>query len=594
MIGSAILFGNASCRDALPVAPPEASDTKPASYPPPNLDKVFAVVFAGPAPPECNARHNTPHDDTVAGEGLTQEEAAAQSAAKKAVATVAKLKVNVDEFLEESNFLQAHNYVYKTWASCDKTLLAKWDMSPGDAPKVPEVVLDTVVAVVTDEDSGAPRAAGPGDATAAGSEEADDVEFEAARQQRYISAFCPEDIPVDAEASTVMEVSALQRQLEELDQAAQRSVAAEVESAIEGGACLVDEAGRQRVLELCQELRQRAQKLSRPEHLQRLQSSFATAVHGSCPTGVSDPTACPEGANKEFSKEGAPIDTSRIPKLQVPRSSKPLSLFDWRIWTQARPTLWCFGDAANLYPDRQAPLLTDEWIRSLLCREEMEYSVDGDEELYKVRDAGVGWEINRFAADWITLHLFVTVNYFWERHSSAFAFLQQGGMKFAAHVRALTPEMLANASRLENSGGGIRGICGAADVPQTVKQALNAMQMAFADVLGTDGHRTLCRHEGNAYMTLVGPPLIFSTPNVADTKQKLLMVVQGQEVRLDDDEIGQDTLPKYRHMMQRLARDPHGQTVVFELMMRLFFLHVLGIRPGCLKNRRRAAMSERE
>ena len=41
------------------------------------------------------------------------------------------------------------------------------------------------------------------------------------------------------------------RQLEELDQAAQRSVAAEVESALESrlgdGACLVDEAGRSRM-----------------------------------------------------------------------------------------------------------------------------------------------------------------------------------------------------------------------------------------------------------------------------------------------------------------------------------------------------------
>ena len=51
------------------------------------------------------------------------------------------------------------------------------------------------------------------------------------------------------------------------------------------------------------------------------------------------------------------------------------------------------------------------------------------------------------------------------------------------------------------------------------------MQMAFADVLGTDGHRRLCRHEGVAYMQLFGPPMIFCTPNLADTKQLLLLVV---------------------------------------------------------------------
>ena len=39
---------------------------------------------------------------------------------------------------------------------------------------------------------------------------------------------------------------------------------------------------------------------------------------------------------------------------------------------------------------------------------------------------------------------------------------------------------------------------------------------------------------------------------------------------------------------RRVAADPLGQTIVFELMMRLFFLHVLGVRPECLQNRRHA------
>ena len=42
---------------------------------------------------------------------------------------------------------------------------------------------------------------------------------------------------------------------------------------------------------------------------------------------------------------------------------------------------------------------------------------------------------------------------------------------------------------------------------------------------------------------------------------------------------------------RRIAADPLGQTVVFELMMRLFFLHVLGVRPESLQNRRHARRS---
>ena len=125
------------------------------------------------------------------------------------------------------------------------------------------------------------------------------------------------------------------------------------------------------------------------------------------------------------------------------------------------------------------------------------------------------------------------------------------------------------------------------NVPQVVREALNAMQMAFADVVGTDGHRRLCRHEGVAYMTRFGPPVHFCTPNLADTKQRLLLVVEGVEVRLDARELDSDVLPRYRDMLQRLARDPGGQTLVFEIVMRLFFIHVLAARPECMQNRRR-------
>ena len=66
-------------------------------------------------------------------------------------------------------------------------------------------------------------------------------------------------------------------------------------------------------------------------------------------------------------------------------------------------------------------------------------------------------------------------------------------------------------------------------------------------------------------METFGPPLVFATPNLADTKQVLLLEVQGYRVNFD---VSQDTandLPKYRDVMCRLACDPGGQTVVFEL-----------------------------
>ena len=112
------------------------------------------------------------------------------------------------------------------------------------------------------------------------------------------------------------------------------------------------------------------------------------------------------------------------------------------------------------------------------------------------------------------------------------------------------------------------------------------MQVATVDVIGTGGHRRLCRHEGWAYMCLQGPQLIFVTPSLADSKQPLLSNAQGQEIRLDDSLENDGVLPHYRDMLRRLARGPVGQTVMFELVVRMFFLYFLGVRPEGLQNRR--------
>ena len=42
-------------------------------------------------------------------------------------------------------------------------------------------------------------------------------------------------------------------------------------------------------------------------------------------------------------------------------------------------------------------------------------------------------------------------------------------------------------------------------------------------------------------------------------------------------------------MTQRLASDPAGQAIVIELMLRLFFIHVLGVRPDSVGWSRGAA-----
>ncbi len=217
-------------------------------------------------------------------------------------------------------------------------------------------------------------------------------------------------------------------------------MAAEVESAIEGGACLVDDAGRERILEICQDIRNQAAKLSRPNKLQKLQTELQRTALG----------------QQEW--QTAHDEPQTLPKLKVPRSGSPLSLWDWRVWSQARPSLWRYGDAGNLDPRRTVPLLTHEWITCMCLREEMEYDLESDEVPFRVRESDSEPEVNRFSGDWITSHLFATLFYLTERHQSAFAFLKNGGMRWAEKVRHLTPETLANSARLDVGGGGIQAI----------------------------------------------------------------------------------------------------------------------------------------
>lgn len=264
---------------------------------------------------------------------------------------------------------------------------------------------------------------------------------------------------------------------------------------------------------------------------------------------------------------------------------------------QARPTLWRYGDAGHLDPKRSGAtqLPAHEWITCLCIREEMEYTLPSESEPFRARREEGSPEVNRFAGDWVTLHMFATLYYLTERRPSAFAFLQNGGMKLAEGVRHLMPEALAESARAHTGARNLQSLAANPSVPQMVRHALNVMQQASADVLGMDGHRLLCRHEGVAYMATFGCPLIFTTPNLLDTKQMLLMVVEVQEVWLDASSSSHSStvLPKYHDMMQRVALDPVGQTVCLELVMRLLFIHVLGIRVDCVSHRRGARPREK-
>ena len=225
-------------------------------------------------------------------------------------------------------------------------MVTSWQKADG-LPTVPPIIFDKVVGVPTEEQAGTTIASGPADATAAGEEDRVDADVEAAKQARYISAFEPNISDLNGDGEGAAEVTALLQQLETLNETAQRSVAAEVESAVEGGACLIDDVGRAKVLEICRDVRESCRRLDLPSTQAKLQKELRDAAMGTA----------------WWQRKP---DDEELPHLVVPRGKAPLSLWDWQAWSQALPTLWRYGDAGNLYPDRETDLLTLEWMRTLL------------------------------------------------------------------------------------------------------------------------------------------------------------------------------------------------------------------------------------
>ena len=78
-------------------------------------------------------------------------------------------------------------------------------------------------------------------------------------------------------------------------------------------------------------------------------------------------------------------------------------------------------------------LSAQEWAACLLMREEMEYDLFEGEGFSAAwpGSPGHGFELNRFAEDVPTQHLFQTLYMLCEQKQSTYAFLKNGGMTFA-------------------------------------------------------------------------------------------------------------------------------------------------------------------
>ena len=371
-VGSAILFSNANVKKPISLLPPK------------DVNDSFAITM-------CKT--------------LGEE---AQQEAKEEIKKVAALQVVRSQYQKEAEALSSTNCVYNT-AQYDEDLMAKWLPDP-DLPAVPPPILDAVVSVPVEGSPGSVVAEGPATSTEGQQAMTAEDEIAAARESRFVSAFEPLVQDLNEQDHASAEVISLLNQLQEMEKTAARSVATEVEAAVESETVLIDEVGRKRILALCDTVRKQCERLSGDGFKAKLENELRSALEGRAPwmtaplpeqqqqnaaastlaasggavssdpaTGGSEPAVAQNQAAPADQSPATGKEPSTLPNLQVPRSARPLSLFDWRIWSMARPSLWRYGDAGNMYP-RQTDLTTREWASCMWLKEEMEYTLPGEEE----------------------------------------------------------------------------------------------------------------------------------------------------------------------------------------------------------------------
>ena len=139
------------------------------------------------------------------------------------------------------------------------------------------------------------------------------------------------------------------------------------------------------------------------------------------------------------------------------------------------------------------------------------------------------------------------------------------GMAGKLKQLAELPHRLVMASAESGEHDGVMGL---------VRSASHLFNLIMGKVVGSNGYRIACRHEFCAYTIFWGAPLIFCTPNIADNRNFAILLTQNRSVNLDKD-ADIDLAIRYEELRLRVVNDPVGQSIIVELFLELFVLHIL-------------------
>ena len=396
------------------------------------------------------------------------------------------------------------------------------------------------------------------------------------------------DDAAEDETSAPVLWGTLQAKLEEAENLGSRIKLREVEARVTAESSAVDQVTRDVLLNTCGHLQKCFQKLTTQVQNEKFQELCARVVMDSttaaADVGQADPSVTTEAdAGLSASRQGGVMSTSR---LVVPTGSKPLDLFDYRVWTKMDPVCFWYNDCVWGHPQRPQPVALGEFHDMCMRREEHEYSTAEEiakNQIYKAPS------VNRFRTNYKILHMMQTTWGLEQKIRSVYAFTHRPGNRRAlASFAKLTPQMLSDCFRVvmehKNIGAVMRD---KENVPSAVRRALDCMQLATQDVLNTDGHRRLLRHEGNAYAGRFGACAIFTTPNFPQQRHATFLLTRTECEDPDFSlEVEHPDLGILGDMLKKQADDPVGLALADDLVFRLFQMHVFGVREDFVGLRR--------
>ena len=148
-----------------------------------------------------------------------------------------------------------------------------------------------------------------------------------------------------------------------------------------------------------------------------------------------------------------------------------------------------------------------------------------------------------------------------------------------AEAGKLTAEDMWQATASLGKNAGFKELLSGKEVPENVKRVVRHLLVCMGNVVGSNAHRTLLRHINRSYCIAFGPPLVFTTPNVADVAHLVVRLMHDgasvMEWKLVEEH--DPDMPSKAEMLRRVAADPVTHALFFDMMIKLFLTHVLGV-----------------